>query len=108
MKKLIKRTLIVSTILTVTVIAGDIFYWDRLISDFHNKYDSPDGNFYVIVERIPMLVSMLGSGSDARAIVSLHRADNKLLMRTRVPMIQVIELKWEDDAVKIWNQWWKL
>ena len=55
-----------------------------------------------------MLVSMLGSGSDARAIVSLHRADNKLLMRTRVPMIQVIELKWEDDAVKIWNQWWKL
>ena len=108
MTKLIKRTLITTIILTVTIIAGHFLYIDRFIADFHNKYDSPDGKYYIIVERVPMLFSSPGGGSDARAIVSLYRADNKLLKRTRVPMIQMIELKWDADAVEVWNQRWTL
>lgn len=113
MKRLSKINLFIFTIVLVIVVLA-IFY-NPTVRKFccakeYNIFTSPNGEYQVIVYRIPVFSMMMpGSSGDAPGFVRLYTKNKKILAQKDIDMVQLIEnVEWSKNKVYIkfvaeWN-----
>lgn len=76
----------------------------------YRRFDSPDGNFHVLVIHQGTLGALLpGQSGDAPGIVQLIDKQGRVLEQTPVEMVQLVDnVRWHDERVDIrliavWN-----
>lgn len=73
------------------------------------QFSSPDGNYKLVLYRLPMLLAMPGHSGDADGYVRVYNRHGKTLCKYSVPMVSMVqaldpqELKWSDRAVSLPN-----
>ncbi len=87
----------------LTISTGLLMYLSQtsLQGDFKNPIISPDGKYFILTQRHPMLFAMPGGGSDAPATVYLYDATGNQLNSKNIEMLQLIDISWLDDGVTV-------
>lgn len=87
----------------LTISTGLLMYLSQtsLQGDFTNPIISPDGKYFILTQRHPMLFAMPGGGSDAPATVHLYDATGNQLNSKNIEMVQLIDISWLGDGVTV-------
>jgi hypothetical protein len=90
-------------LLLATLVAFGLGVWRRWGAEEYRTFASPDGQFQIVVYRMPMHSAFPGQGSDAPGYFQLREARTGRVLRERaVEMVQLVDrIDWSPTNVAV-------
>lgn len=89
-------------LIAVICVAILIFYFSHHKMEVYNRFQSPDGQYTIVVLRYAGGIGFPGSSSDAPGVVRLVDKHDHLIREAKIDMVQQLDsVEWETNSVHL-------